>query len=75
MFEISVFYYVVCTLYIFLEVESTLALVSAWLFVVSRIFQAVVHITYNKAPYRMLVFAISILCELFLWVGFIVSLS
>ena len=71
LFEIPVLFYVVCTLYIAIGVESFAAVVIAWLFVILRCAQACIHITYNHVKHRMLMFGASVLCVFFLWVNLV----
>jgi hypothetical protein len=73
MFEVPVLFYVVCTLYVVLGIESLVGLVFAWLFVILRTVHAYIHITYNLVRHRMYVFGASVLCVLFLWVNLIVQ--
>ena len=75
MFEIPVLFYVVCTLYISLGVESLVGVVCAWLFVVLRYGHAYIHLTYNHVIHRMSVFWCAFLCVMVLWVNLIVRLS
>ena len=67
LFEVPVLFYVACTLYIALGIESLAAVVIAWLFVIFRAAQAYIHITHNNVRQRMLAFGMSVLCVLFLW--------
>ncbi len=71
MFEVPVLFYVACTLYVVLGIESLVGLVFAWLFVIFRTVHASIHITYNIVRHRMYVFGASVLCVLFLWVNLI----
>lgn len=71
MFEIPVLFYIVCTLYIALGIESYAATVIAWLFVIFRCAQAYIHITYNHVRHRMLTFGASVLCVFSLWVNLV----
>ncbi len=68
LFEIPVLFYVVCTLYISLAVESTAALVLAWLFVGFRCVQAIIHLSYNNVLHRMSAFWGAFICMLLLWI-------
>lgn len=72
LFEIPVLFYVVCTLYITLGLESTVALVFAWLFVSFRIAHAYIHITYNHILHRMLTFWAGFICVMALWIIFLI---
>jgi len=69
LFEVPVLFYIACTLYIALGVESVLAIVIVWLFVLFRFAQAYIHISYNYVRHRMLAFGGSVLCVLLLWVN------
>ncbi len=69
LFEIPVLFYMLCMMYIILEVESSIALFLAWLFVISRAAQAFVHVTYNQVKHRMYSFAASVLCVFLLLVN------
>lgn len=67
LFEVPVLFYIACTLYIVLEVESVFGFVISWLFVIFRFVQAYIHITFNHVRLRMLAFGGSVLCALLLW--------
>ncbi len=67
LFEVPVLFYVVCTLYISLGIESLIGLYSAWFFVVARIAHAYVHLTYNNILHRMFVFWLGVMAILVLW--------
>ena len=71
-FEIPTLFYVVCTLYISLGIESTFALVCAWLFVVLRFAHSYIHITYNHVLHRMLTFVAGFICVMALWVNLLI---
>lgn len=71
LFEIPVLFYIVCTLYVALGVDSYVAVVIAWLFAILRCAQACIHITYNHVRHRMLMFGASVLCVFFLWVNLV----
>jgi hypothetical protein len=69
MFEVPVLFYTACVLCISLGVENLPALVLAWLFVVSRAFQALIHLTGNFLLPRMGAFWISFVSVLLLWIN------
>ncbi|WP_049722830.1 MAPEG family protein [Gilvimarinus polysaccharolyticus] len=71
LFEIPVLFYIVCTLYIALGIETYVAVVVAWIFAILRCTQAYIHITYNHVKHRMLAFGASVLCVFLLWVNLI----
>ncbi len=57
-FELPVLFYVLCVVLWALEAVSILALVAAWLFVVSRIAHAWVHLSSNYIPNRRRLFTV-----------------
>ncbi len=67
-FEIPVLFYVVCTLYISLGIESYFAIGCAWLFVCLRIVHSYINLTYNNIIHRMLVFWSGFICIMVLWI-------
>lgn len=73
MFEVPCLFYVVSTLYLVLEIESSAALVFAWLFVILRSAQAYVHLTSNKVKYRMYLYGAGILSVFVLWVNLLIE--
>lgn len=73
LFEVPVLFYIACTLYITLGIESNLAIAIAWIFVALRIVQAYIHLTYNYVRHRMLAFGVSVLCVLMLWSNLLLS--
>ncbi len=73
MFEIPVLFYVVGSLYISLNIESSFAIAGAWIFVIARVIQATVHLTYNNVIHRMLAFWLSVLSVLTLWINLLIQ--
>jgi hypothetical protein len=67
LFEIPVIFYVACTLYISLQIESTAAIILAWLFVVFRYIHAYIMLGSNNVIHRMWAFWIAFICVLGLW--------
>ena len=57
-FELPVLFYVVCGVLWALEAVGTLALIAAWLFVLSRVAHAWVHLTSNYIPNRRRFFTV-----------------
>lgn len=72
-FEIPTLFYVVCTLYICLSIESFIALFFAWLFILLRMAHSYIHLTYNHIIHRMLTFWASFMCVLVLWVNLLIQ--
>ena len=72
-FEVPVLFYVVCTLYISLNIESLVAIVLAWVFVFLRCLHSYIHLTYNNILHRMSVFFLAFFCVIALWVNLLVE--
>jgi hypothetical protein len=68
LFEIPVIFYVVCTLYISLQIESTTAITLAWLFVAFRYIHTYIMLGSNNVIHRMWAFWLAFMCVLGLWV-------
>jgi len=75
LFEIPTLFYIVCTLYITLGIESNIAIVLAWLFTIFRCAQAYIHLGYNFARHRIFAFGGSVLCVFVLWINLLVQIS
>lgn len=71
-FEVPVLFYVVCTLYISLGIESVVAVCFAWLFVALRFIHSYIHITYNHILHRMSVFVAAFLCVIVMWINLLI---
>ena len=74
-FELPVLFYVVCTLFISLNIQSEFALYTAIVFVISRYLHAVIHISYNNVMHRMISFFIGFICILAMWVNLLIIQS
>ncbi len=72
LFEVPVLFYTASVLYISSSLDSILILVLAWCFVLARIAQAYIHITYNNVRHRMLAFFTSFISVTAMW-GVIVA--
>ncbi|MGB1199074.1 MAG: MAPEG family protein [Thalassotalea sp.] len=72
-FELPVLFYVACTLYISLGIDSDIAAVFAWVFVASRYVHSYVHLTYNHVLHRMLSFWVGFMCVIGLWVNLLIQ--
>jgi len=75
MFEMPVLFYVVCTLFIVLNIETTAAVIMAWLYVLTRIAHTVIHLTYNNVLHRMIIFLMGGVLIFALWVHLILNAS
>ncbi len=68
LFETPVLFYIAGTLIVIMDIQSSVAVTIAWVYVALRVVHAVIHLTYNHPIHRMVVFAVSTLCILALWV-------
>lgn len=65
-FELPVLFYVLCLLLFSIQKVGWLALVPAWLFVISRYVHAVVHTGANVVSLRLRLFLVGFVCVLLL---------
>jgi len=68
MFEMPVLFYLACTLIIFLNVQGTIAIILAWLFVLARVAHTIIHLTYNNVLHRMIIYLTGCVLIIGLWV-------
>ena len=73
-FQIPVLFYVVVILAMFTRKADILFVVLEWIFVLSRIVHAWIHVTSNHVPYRAAAFSIGALVVLVMWVLFAVRI-
>lgn len=71
-FEAPVLFYVVCTLYVSLGIESVVGVAFAWAFVLLRAAHAYVHLSYNRVVHRMVVYWAALMCVVVLWINLII---
>jgi|SRR5579884_2446278 len=73
-FELPVLFYVLTILEIVTRHADIIFVVLAWIFVIFRIAQAVVHVTSNYVPWRGAFYGIGALVLLVMWIIFIVRI-
>lgn len=71
LFEVPMLFYVGCALTLALHLETTAALVFAWLFVATRVLHSWIHLTNNNVIRRMQIFMVSNLCMLLIWISLV----
>ncbi len=71
-FELPVLFYVVTTLSIITQLADSMFVVLAWIFVVTRVLQAYVHVTSNNVRLRGAYYGLGALVLVIMWVSFIV---
>lgn len=69
--EVPVLFYLLAVLVITLEINNALLLNLAWLYVALRLMHTIIHVSYNYVMHRFMVFALSVLTLLTMWVQFI----
>ena len=60
-FELPVIFYALCLMTIMVNAASLLTALLAWVFVISRLGHAYIHVTTNRVPRRGLVFTVGFL--------------
>lgn len=70
-FELPVLFYVLTTVAIISKHADVLFVAMAWLFVLSRVAHAVVHVTSNHVPTRGMLYGIGGLVLIIMWLIFI----
>jgi hypothetical protein len=73
-FELPVLFYVLTTLEIMTRHADLLFVILAWIFVVMRILQAMVHVTSNNVRVRGAFYGVGALVLLIMWVIYIVRI-
>jgi len=61
-FQTPVLFYILSIFFFLTASVSTLVLVLSWIYVVTRIIHAIVHVTSNKIPARLGSFTIGVVC-------------
>lgn len=74
LFEVPVLFYTLCALLIATQSVSTLFVVGAWVFVVLRGLQSLVHCTYNHVMHRFILYVLSTLTVFALWGMFAIQI-
>lgn len=69
--ETPILFYLLAALVIALKIESTLIHNLAWLYVALRLLHTLIHISYNHVIHRFMVFVLSMLTLLAMWIEFI----
>ena len=69
--EVPVLFYLLAVLVITLEINNALLLNLAWLYVALRLVHTIIHVSYNYVMHRFMVFGLSVLTLLTMWVQFI----
>ena len=73
-FELPVLFYVLTILEIITRSADLLFVVLAWIFVVTRVLQAVIHVTNNNVSLRGAFYGVGAIILVIMWVIFIVHI-
>jgi hypothetical protein len=69
LFELPVLFYVACLVtMLFQQQQSVILLILAWIFVISRVIHAVIHMSYNNVVHRMAAFWGGVLALFGMWI-------
>jgi len=71
-FELPVLYYVLVVLALGLRKADLLFVIMSWIFVLTRLFHALIHITTNEVMRRSLVYGVGLVVLLLMWIIFAV---
>lgn len=69
--ELPPLFYITCLIFMFTGLTDQLTVTIAWVYAISRIAHSIVHITINDVVGRLLVFTISCLALLGMWIQLI----
>jgi len=73
--EMPVLFYLLGALVVALEINHPVLINGAWLYVALRFVHSGIHITYNNSIHRLVVFVLSVLCLLAMWIQFFLLLG
>lgn len=68
LFEIPVLFYIAGCVMLALKIETPELIALAWAFVVVRFIHSYIHITYNHPLHRFLIFGVSLLIVVAMWI-------
>jgi hypothetical protein len=73
--EMPVLFYLLGALVVVLGINHQMLTSGAWLYVALRFVHSGIHITYNNSIHRLIVFVLSVLCLLAMWIQFFLLLG
>jgi hypothetical protein len=73
--EMPVLFYLLGALVVALGINHQMLTSGAWLYVALRFVHSGIHITYNNSIHRLIVFVLSVLCLLAMWIQFFLLLG
>ena len=73
--EMPVLFYLLGALVVALDINHPTLINGAWLYVTLRFVHSGIHITYNNSIHRLVVFVLSVLCLLAMWIQFFLLLG
>ena len=69
--EVPVLFYLLAVLVVVFEINNQLLVDLAWLYVALRLVHSIIHISYNNVPHRFIVFVLSVVTLMIMWLQFI----
>ena len=69
--EVPMLFYLLAVLVILFEINNQLLIDLAWLYVLLRVLHSIIHISYNNVPHRFIVFVLSVVTLMIMWLQFI----
>lgn len=73
LFEVPVLFYTAGLLYLVLGLSDSLTIYLAWAYVVVRVVHTCIHLGYNNVLHRLIVFSVSNLCVLAMWISIVIA--
>jgi hypothetical protein len=74
LFELPVLFYVACLIAMVRNLDGGLLAAFAWLFVIARVFHAIIHMGPNRLLWRMAAFAVGIIAVSGMWISIMLGL-
>jgi hypothetical protein len=75
LFQLPLLFYVTCLMTMVMGLAGPLLVGLAWVFVITRIVHALIHLTYNNVLHRMLAFLGGAVCILAMWIVIALAVS
>ena len=69
--EVPVLFYLLAILVVLFEIHNQLLVDLAWLYVALRLVHSIIHVSYNNVPHRLIVFVLSVITLMLMWLQFI----
>lgn len=67
LFEMPLLFFVTCIVAIQMGLQGPTMVALAWVFVITRVIHALIHLTYNNVIHRLFAFIGGVICVLLMW--------